>query len=523
MSKARQWLNERVKIVDVNEGITRRNFAKGAAFGAIGASMGGLLAGCGPTQQTTSNGPGVLNGAEVTWDKETDIVVVGAGGAGAAAIYTAREAGAEVILVDKMTEIGGSTVLNDGIFGGHEDRMSKELGLAVTTEDVYEWFLVAPNIMGPRDNDILRIVAEQSSETIDWLLDLGVVFKDEVADDPLYTPLPVLHRVEGGGKNMKEPLEQFFANSGAEILMNTRAMRLITNPEGRVIGITAEAESGTINIKAKQAVILTTGGYTVNEDMVGIYNFSAKGLVPTCAPSCTGDGIIMATELGAITARTGFTPYIGGPSDAMTNAMFEYQAVFEGGIVVDENAKRFLNEDLTYNDGKLTAALLPQIDKQEKPYVWAIMLESEVVHYSEEAHGTQFDSADTIEELAAKVELDPAALRQTVDAYNSYCAAQNDPDFGSEYLIALDHGPYYGLRIHCSAYLTTGGLKTDTGAHVLAFNGVGEGDSTIRTIPGLYAAGEVCEVNSAPGWGLNSMMVMARIAGTNAAGENPVA
>lgn len=453
------------------------------------------------------------------WDGETDVVVVGGGGAGLAAAIEAGKAGAKVILVEKTAGVGGDTFRNGGVMAGQGTRLTKAKGVDVTTEEVWKHFLSIEPAFGTLDPEVARIVAEKGGETIDWLEGLGVKFSDELVADPNYAPkLRIFHQVIGGGRGYAEPLVGAAKAVGVQVLTETRAAKLIIDGERRVVGVTVNAKDKVRHIKVRKAVVLTTGGYGANGAMLELFNPAIRGVGFVCSSESVGDGLVMAMEAGAATIRTSQGPIMYPTVEVEANNIFQWHTMQGGGIAVGEDGSRFVSEDTLYMSGELTKAIIAQIGKQRASQIWMIVNDGPHLKHALEVHPVGLAKADTIEALAQRTGLNPTSLRTTVDRYNRFCAEQKDADFGRKgYLIPLDKGPFYAGRVRPGVVMTTGGIKIDANCRVLTFKSVGDPGEQRRAIPGLYAAGQVAEWSGVGGWTVSSAFTMGRIAGRQAA------
>lgn len=492
---------------------SKRGFIQGTA-GMIGLAFGGALSGYSDNASAAGTPP-------ARWDRETDVLVVGGGGAGLAAAIEAGKAGARVLILEKSVAAGGDTFRNGGVMAGQGSRLTKSKGVQVTTEQVWNHFLATPPTFGPFDPAVARIVAERGGETIDWLADLGVKFADELTADPSYAAhLQIFHQVVGGGRGYAESLLAAAIKHGVQILSQSRATGLIIDGAGRTVGVSAKSGGKTIRIKAKRAVVLTTGGYAANLKTVEHLNPAIKHIGFVCSKDSVGDGLVMAAETGAIIVRTSQGPLLYPTVEVDSNNIFQWHTMQGGGIAVGEDGNRFVSEDTSYISGELTRSIIDQIDKQKAPYVWMIVKESPQIKHALEVHPVALTKADTIEELAAKTGLSSASLASTVDRFNRFCADQKDTEFGRKSsLIPLDRGPFYAGKVRPCAVLTTGGLKTDSKGRVLKFAAVGDPGAPSRAIPGLFAAGQVAEWSAVGGWTVSAAFTMGRVAGRNAAAQ----
>lgn len=489
---------------------SRRSFIKRAASGGLGVAVGTSLTGCGQEKPA------------LHWDREADVVIAGGGGAGLSAAIEAGKAGAKVIVLEKMPYTGGDTILNGGIIAGNGDRLSKAKGIEVSSEEIYQFMLKVPPVFGAIDPDWARIIAEQCGPTIDWLLDLGVAFQDTVGPDPNYTTLPVMHLTQGGGTAFNTPLLEGAKKHGAQILLDTQVTRLITDDSGRVIGVSALSQGKPINVKSRRAVVLSTGGYAGNPEMMGVFNPDMIGIKSACSSGTTGDGLGLSMALGAVVLRTSYAPMLFPAVDIASGRPVEWHCIQGGGIAVGEDGKRFMNEDLTYMSGELPRAMIAQIRKQKNPHITLILMDSPQLQNEINIYAPELVTADSIEALATRVGLDPAALKASIDSYNANCAKKVDPDFGRKNdLIPLKTAPFYAVKVDTRAIVSTGGFKTNTRGQVMKFKHVAEQGPLTLPIPGLYGAGMAGQWNAVGGWTCSSAFTTGRIAGQNAAAEKP--
>ena len=410
---------------------------------------------------------------------ETDVVIVGAGGAGMTAAIMAKQAGVNFVLLEKMPYAGGNTTKATGGMNAAETHYQKEQGI----EDSVDLF-VSDTIKGGHDlNDpaLVRVMAEKSSDAIDWLDTIGaelpkISFSGGASVSRIHAP------ADGSGvgeylvQHFREKLEEL----GVEILYNTKATELVIGEDGRVCGVKAEGADCNYTFSCK-AVILATGGFGANEEMYTQYRPDLKGTVTTNAPGATGDGIIMAQKAGA--DLVDIEQIQLHPTVEQTTSMLITESVRgDGAILVNQGGKRFTNELLTRD--AVSAAEL----EQEGCYAYIIFDQNlrdhlkAVEKYVKTGITVQ---SDTIEGLAEQLGIDPAVLKETLDNWNSYVKNQNDPDFGRTTGMEADltTAPYYAIKIAPGIHHTMGGVKIDTSAHVINTEG--------QIIPGLYAAGEV--------------------------------
>ncbi len=409
---------------------------------------------------------------------ETDIVIIGAGGAGMTAAINATQAGKNVILLEKMPYVGGNTTKATGGMNAAETHYQKEQGIEDTVEQFVEDTMKGGHDIN--DRDLVTVMAENSAEGIDWLDSIGaplpkVSFSGGATNKRIHAP----EDGSGVGAYLVTAFRRTLDELGVEVLYETRATELIME-DGAVTGVIAEGKTVDYTIRAS-AVILATGGFGNNEDMIVQYRPDLKGTVTTSAPGITGDGIVMAQAVGA--DLVDIEQIQLHPTVEQSTSMLITESVRgDGAILVNQEGKRFTNELLTRD--VVSAAELAQ------PGSYAYIIFDQHLRDGLKAIEKYVSTgitvqADTIEGLAELIDVDPATLAETLNNWNQYVADQKDPDFGRESGMDADlsQAPYYAIKIAPGIHHTMGGVKINTATQVIDTNG--------NPIPGLYAAGEV--------------------------------
>lgn len=422
-------------------------------------------------------------GEEIVYDVE--IVVVGAGAAGLSAALTAQEKNANVLVLEKGGITGGSTVRSGGKILAAGTPWQEKQGYTDTPEMMYEYLMSfdRDDIM---NEELVMTFSKGSAENLQWLEDRGVQVQDVEYIHSALTPWRVHNTMGGGGQTsghggqITAPLTNRYEGNGGKIVYNCRATELITNEAGTVVGVKAVMTDGTpVTVNAK-SVILATGGYAKNEEMLDKYeDFLPNNLYGTVPNTCVGDGLVMATAIGA--------KNFDAPGLQLVYVSYDCYCGIneESGLIVSEDGLRVVDE-YTYQshvatalaDAKSTCGYYIAAKKgvyAVEPYPmiqWGVTMEH-VPH------------AATIGELAEKIGVDKAALEATVARYNELCAKGVDEDFGkpAQYMIPVEGDEYYAFRMTPGTSVTFGGLEIDVNARVL--------DTNNQPIPGLYAAGEV--------------------------------
>ena len=408
----------------------------------------------------------------------TDIVIIGAGGAGMTAAINATQAGKDVILVEMMPYAGGNTTKATGGMNAAETHYQKEQGIEDSVEQFVEDTMKGGHDIN--DRDLVTIMAENSAAGIDWLDSIGaplpkISFSGGATNQRIHAP----EDGSGVGAYLVTALLKKMDELGIKVMYNTKATDLLSL-EGTVNGIMAESDDTYYTIHSK-AVILATGGFGNNQEMIVRYREDLEGTVTTSAPGIMGDGIVMAQAVGADLVdidQIQLHPTV----EQKTSMLITESVRGDGAILVNQEGKRFTDELLTRD--KVSAAELAQ------PGSYAYIIFDQKLREGLKATEKYISTGitvqgDTIEDLASKIEVDPATLAATLESWNKCVADKNDAEFGRTTGMDNDLStpPYYAIKIAPGIHHTMGGVHIDTGAHVIDLNG--------KVIPGLFAAGEV--------------------------------
>ncbi|HSK69568.1 MAG TPA: FAD-dependent oxidoreductase [Candidatus Limnocylindria bacterium] len=438
-----------------------------------------------------------------------DVAVVGGGAAGLAAAIEASDAGAKVILLEKLAHLGGNTLISGGLIYATGTDFQKEAGVQDSVDDLVAYW--SQRAEGHADEGFLRLVAERSAATIQWLQQEGVQLKGPTPSG--LSPVPRMQSTGTGGNGFIAPLAESAAKRGIDVRLETPVTALLTDGNGVVTGVEATAADGHKVTVSARSVVLATGGYDRSEQMKRMFSPSIAGQPSFSSVGNTGDGLRMALELGAdsvfhdgaIGLRAVRPTSFADPSNGV---------VWTPGLVVNARGARFLNEAIDY------------------PVYHTKMMEDGSGYFFLILDGTQsapgaFDAlvsegyafqADTLEGLAAKTFMDPATFTAAVARYNEL-KGQDDADFGKPKALmgGIGEGPYTAVRIVPVSIGTLGGLKVDMDMRVL--------DTAGQPIGGLFAAGAVANgdffyrVYPASGTSIQMCFTTGRIAGINAAAE----
>ncbi|MBM7636452.1 flavocytochrome c [Streptococcus saliviloxodontae] len=502
---------------------------------------------------------------------ETDVVVVGGGGAGLAAAAAVLQEGKEVIVVEKFPAIGGNTVRAGGPMNapdpvwqrgfvanpGEDHNLQELIDMDIESIDLefredfkalqveVESYLKDPTYLfdstllyriqtylgGKRfdrqgneihgNYDLIKVLTEKAIGSVRWLEEIGVEFDHSQVTMPVGALWRRGHKpVQPMGFAFISVLEKFVRENGGTILTDSPVKKLIIEA-GQIKGIIATGRNGqTITINAK-AVVLASGGFGANTKMLQQYNTYwseiADDIATSNTPAVTGDGILLGQSVGADLVGMGFSQMMP-VSDPITGALFSgLQVPPANFIMVNQEGKRFVDEYGSRD--KLSQAAIDNgglfyLIADDKIKATAYNTSQEKIDRQVEA-GTLF-RADTLEELAEQIAIDPKVLVNTISNYNSYVDAGFDPEFNKgSFDLKCENAPYYATPRKPAVHHTMGGLKIDTQTHVIAETG--------KVIPGLYAAGEVAgglhAGNRLGGNSLTDIFTFGRIAGQTAVKE----
>ncbi len=507
-------------------GFSRRNFLMGAGAIAGAVAVAGL-AGCSSDESSgsssgSSEAAGIAGTTEaVTFDESYDVIVVGAGSSGEMAALEALDAGLSVAVLEALSTQQGASVFTESmmIIAG-----TGAEGTTATAEDVYNYYISADKY---NNEALCRTLADNETEVYERLVDLGVEFVE--LPNPAF-PEAGFVRPEGMGAEILTTLTDAADEKGQVLKFDSRARHLVYNADGRVIGVAAEEGSDMKYYEATGGVILATGSFMHNQELLkclgpaGMENIDYAS--PT-GPGDRGDGLLMGWELGASSTflAQGTYPqgYIGIGATPFVDATYSMpgQAVAGGGVLLNFEGERFVSETaanvvqsvtLQSNEGKAIAVYDDPIYQEYGSNLYAA--------YGLEQKGDAYQfKADTFEELFAAIqedypEIDADICVSTMETYNNNAAAGADPDFGRIDPVSLSTAPYYAIVVHCSSNCSSGGLVVDGDSGVVH-------SETEEAIPGLYAAGVVSTgVNGVTGSNVLRGLVQGMVAARKIATES---
>ena len=487
---------------------------------------------------------------------DADVVVVGAGGAGMTAAITAAAEGKSVVILESQSMVGGNsvratggmnagkTVYQDENEFGESAGVEKTLktaaekyadnetitALAKTVSEQWAAYQADPTgyfdsveLMeldtmiggkGINDPELVETLCANSADAIDWLDEHGITLHNVssfggASVKRIHRPVNAEGKTVSVGSYMIPLLQENCEKAGVKMMLDTTATEILTDANGAAVGVKATGASGeTVTVNAK-AVVLATGGFGANLDMVVKYKPELKGFMTTNAPGIQGQGIEMAQAIGAATVDMDQIQ-IHPTVEANTAALITEGLRGDGAILINEEGQRFIDEVGTRD--VVSAAEIAQTGSYSWLVVDQAMADASSVIQGYIKKGYTVTGA-TYEELGEAMGVDAAAFAETMEKWNGYVEAKNDPDFGrTSFANPLNTAPYYAVKVTAGVHHTMGGLKINANTEVLNEKG--------EVIPGLFAAGEVTGgvhgANRLGGNAVADFTVFGRIAGAAA-------
>ena len=487
---------------------------------------------------------------------EADVVVVGAGGAGMTAAITAAGEGKSVVILESQSMVGGNSVrATGGMNAGKtvyqdENEFGESAGVEKTLKTAAEkyadnetitalaktvseqWAAYQANPTGYFDSvelmeldtmiggkgindpELVETLCANSADAIDWLDEHGITLHNVssfggASVKRIHRPVNAEGKTVSVGSYMIPLLQENCEKAGVKMMLDTTATEILTDANGAAVGVKATGSTGeTVTVNAK-AVVLTTGGFGANLDMVVKYKPELKGFMTTNAPGIQGQGIEMAQAIGAATVDMDQIQ-IHPTVEANTAALITEGLRGDGAILINEEGQRFIDEVGTRD--VVSAAEIAQTGSYSWLVVDQAMVDASSVIQGYIKKGYTV-TGETYEELGKAMGVDAAAFAETMEKWNGYVEAKNDPDFGrTSFANPLNTAPYYAVKVTAGVHHTMGGLKINANTEVLNEKG--------EVIPGLFAAGEVTGgvhgANRLGGNAVADFTVFGRIAGAAA-------
>ncbi len=465
--------------------ISRREFLKGAAAGAVGAAALGVLGGC------------TRKSSEVKFDKETEVLIIGAGGAGLSAAAQAAADGAKVLVLEKAGLAGGTTNYSGGVMQAAGTSVQKQFTSYKNDTPENHYKLWTASGEGYIDEELVKDMAYGAPDHIEWLTGLGIKWTHVYGhchvpyiDDALYADRIHVYEGgggEGGGTVLVQALLKYAESNGAVVEYNSEATELVLNENEEVVGAIVIQKGKETAIKASKGVILAAGSIDKNKEMAKQLSpqqyWDLSSQICLCAETDTGDGIKMASAAGAAIGGFGGTIDFCGKTGAATDNRFPMFPYF----IVNRKGLRFVCEDATYAY-HFRAIFQQETQLQGPTYMifGASSLKSPVTRWTEEslakdiAEGTVI-AGDTIEQLADKIGVHPGNLSRTLGIWNENARNGEDPEYGRNTGIEPISGPFYAYKNVSFNLGAIGGVMINTESQALKPNG--------EVMPRLYASG----------------------------------
>ena len=491
------------------------------------------------------------NGETVSYD--ADVVVIGAGGAGMTAAMTAADAGQKVVILESQAMVGGNSARATGGMNAaktvyqDENEFDQAAGvektlataaekyadnetitaLAKTVSEQWAAYQANPTgyfdsveLMeldtmvggkGINDPELVKTLCEGTADAIDWLDENGITLHNVssfggASVKRIHRPVNEEGKVVSVGAYMIPLLQENCEKRGIDIVLNTTVDTILTDANGAAVGVSGTDKDGNTVVVNAKSVILATGGFGANLDMVTQYKPELAGFMTTNAAGAQGQGIEMATAIGAGTVDMDQIQ-IHPTVEANTAALITEGLRGDGAVLINAEGKRFIDEVGTRD--VVSAAEIAQTGSYSWLVVDQAMVDASSVIQGYIKKGFTV-TGETYEELGKAMGVDEAAFAETMKTWNGYVEAKNDPDFGrTSFANKLDTAPYYAIKVTAGVHHTMGGLTINTNTEVL------KADGTV--IPGLFAAGEVTGgvhgANRLGGNAVADFTVFGRIAG----------
>lgn len=484
--------------------ISRRRLFLGLTGAALGTALPKVLAG----EETSS---------EVVRERRFDVVVAGAGGAGLAAAVRAAESGARVVLLEKESTLGGNTLIASGYYAA-VDPLRQTAGRILDSEEAFARQMIE-NAGPTADRAKIERFVKEALPTLRWLEGKGVRFEERLYEISgslaRRNHKPLLPNGEGYVRQLFVAARRL----GVTIERNARAEAIETDAEGRAVALLVAGPTGRVSYRAVRGIVIATGGFGANPEMVARFSPRFAGLTHDNAPGATGEMTLAAAKAGAALVDMGEIQCQPGCPPGRTHRVRLHNDVTRF-ILIDKTGQRFVAEDAprdVVRDAVLAApgALAFALVDDEGFRSYNRLIQKETVMGVESGDAWV---ADDLASLARQIGVDPGELLATVRKYNvgiRYGIDSCGKDVRNAKLIV--EPPFWASFAAMTVHATMGGIRTTPDAEVLRTDG--------RVFPGLYAAGEAAGGlhgrNQLGGCGLADAFVFGKIAGERAARQLP--
>ena len=493
--------------------ISRRSFLKGMAVTGAAAALAPISMTSSPAAEAKAESKSYLpqEHYDISRTADYDVVVVGAGGGGMTAAIRSAQLGMKTVLLEQRGVTGGTTLFTEGLFAVNS-HIQKENGknppdlgydLFTRAMDFHHWYA---------DGALFRAYIDKSGENIAWLESVGVEFQGTgtMCDNEYNTWHQ--YKYEKGqisGRTYVDNLTKAVTTAGAALVLGSEGVGIVQADDGTVTGIIAKEDGGYVQYNAAKGVILATGGYSDNPDMMREFGKNPDRIDVMGAGGRKGFGINAARQAGGILAPSpGCMVFYGGCIPGVMYGSHLYCAsAFQPYFWINGDCQRFVNEYYAERNFSFSGNAQSMQDR-----VISIVTQKQMDDMYE--HGGTFGCGEyihagepltklwdqfnakkesgspyvhgpmqTLDDVAAELKLDAAKLKASIEKYNGYCAKGVDEEFAKDakYLFPLESGPYYAFELLTGIFTTVGGMKITHDAQVL--------NAESKPIPHLYAVG----------------------------------
>lgn len=424
-----------------------------------------------------------------TNDIQADLIVVGGGLAGFSCALQAAQQGAEVILLEKLAETGGSSAMSGGCLAFAGTDLQRDNRIEDSNELLYTDLIE----VGKHENDpaLVRAYVDHQLDTYEWLKHAGVAFSP-VMETSSGQSVPRVHTVDPA--DTVRALEARAKETGkVKLILNTRALRLVRDTDGHVTGVSVEQAGEHLIASGRRGVVLASGGFCKNLELVHRYAPQYDEAVFIGGEGNVGDGLKMALLIGADCRDMIYIKGTYGKHPIDETNHHSLLAVYKGAIAVNQNGNRYVDESISYKllgDACIAQPYGATFQIFDHPIMQSGDNAVRILDIERRLEEGLVIQADTLEELAEQIEIPADVLVETVNTYNRHVDAGYDPDFGREHLvhqhgqlIRIETAPFYAYPSTAAVYGTYCGVCVDPAMRVLDVFG--------EVIPGLYAAGEI--------------------------------
>ena len=460
---------------------------------------------------------------------KTQVVVIGGGGSGLAAAVAASQAGADVIVLEKLGLLGGSTNVSEGALNAADPVRQPKLGIEDSIAKHYDQTMKGGHNIG--DPELVHHLTDHAYDAILWLESIGVKFKDEVGTATGALWQRSHYPATPSGNSYIRVFEKFIAeHPNIKVITDIEALDLLKDESGRVTGVLAKDNKNGRYTKftAEKGVVVATGGFGANIELrqkvnTGVFKGYDLGKAIGCTnfkKSAQGSGILMGEKIGAnVIGMADIQVHPCGTPG--TGLMEMIRTSGRNRVFINTDGNRFVNEGAPRD--VLAKAIFAQ--KDSTYYVLVNHLRYPALDWVDRNGakvGDMIDlgrvvAADTLDELAAKLKMPVENLKASIDNYNAVVRGEKKDPLGflanNKADRQMTEGPWYACQKVPTVHHTMGGLQINKHAQVLDVNG--------KVIPGLYAAGEttggIHGSNRLGGNAIADIMVFGRTAGTSAA------